>query len=310
MDDGPTLPVAADRVLLVGDITLDASGTPIPAGPAQRIQGREGALVLVNGQHQPLIPAVPQASQRWRIVNTCVARVLSLRLQGHPLAQIAQDGTYLRAPTRRDRLVLPPGARADVLVTPAGTGRFALVTDRYDRGTMAMMGGGTPATGPITLATLVCSGAPAPTPTLPDTLPAEPSPPPATAERTITFQMGMGGMGGGMGMAFTIDGRSFDPTRTDQTVTEGSTEDWTLRNTGPLAHPFHLHAWPFTVLATSDAAPLSGVPQDVVLVPPDGWARIRIPFTHHTGRSVYHCHILDHEDLGMMATVDVQPPSP
>ena len=121
--------------------------------------------------------------------------------------------------------------------------------------------------------------------------------------------MGMGGgwaaqpaAAGWAGMAFTIDGRSFDPARTDQTVTAGAVEDWTLRNTGPLAHPFHLHAWPFTVLATSDATPASGVPQDVVLVPPGGWARIRIPFTRQTGRTVYHCHILDHEDLGMMAT--------
>jgi FtsP/CotA-like multicopper oxidase with cupredoxin domain len=185
-----------------------------------------------------------------------VARVLALRLEGHPLVQIAQDGTHLPAPVRRDHVVLPPGGRADVLVTPNGTGRFALVTDPYDRGTLGMMGGGSRTTGPVTLATLVCGGAPAPTPTLPATLPAEPSPPAATVERTITFQMGMGGMGGGeTGMAFTIDGRAFDPDRTDQTVTAGTTEDWTVRNSGPLAHPFHLHAWPFTVLATSDAAP-------------------------------------------------------
>jgi FtsP/CotA-like multicopper oxidase with cupredoxin domain len=317
VDGGPALPVAADRVLLISDITLDTTGTPVPASPMERMQGREGALVLVNGQHQPAIPAVPHATQRWRIVNTCVARVLSLRLEGHPLVQIAHDGTYLRAPAPHDRLVLPPGSRADVLVTPTGTGRFALATDPYDRGTTGGMRGGmrndgTPAAGPITLATLISSGAPAPTPALPAALPAEPAPPQATAERTITFQMGMGGtggmggMGGGMGMAFTIDGRSFDPIRTDQHVTAGTTEDWTVRNNGPLAHPFHLHAWPFTVLATSDATPVSGVPQDVVLVPPGGWAHIRIPFTHQTGRTVYHCHILDHEDLGMMATIDVQ----
>jgi len=307
VDGGPTLPVATDRVLLVGDITLDTFGTPVPASPIERMQGREGALVLVNGQHQPLVPAVPQGTQRWRIINTCVARVLSLSLAGHPLMQIAQDGTYLRAPARRDRLVLAPGARADVLVTPTGTGRFALVTDPYDRGTTSMTGGVTPTVGPITLATLDSSGTPAPTPAFPATLPAEPPPSPATAERTITFQMGMGGMGDGMGMAFTIDGRGFDPARTDQAVTAGAVENWTVRNTGPLAHPFHLHAWPFTVLATSDATPPTGVPQDVVLVPPGGWARIRIPFTHQTGRTVYHCHILDHEDLGMMATIDVQP---
>ena len=314
VDGGPTLPVAADRVLLVGDITLDAGGAPVPASPAERMPGREGALVLINGQHQPRIPAAPRATQRWRIINTCVARVLSLRLDGHPLTQIAQDGTYLPAPVRRDRLVLAPGARADVLITPTATGRFALITDPYDRGRTPMTSGST-TTEPITLATLDSNGAPAPTPVIPATLPAEPPPPPATAARTITFHMGMGGgmgdaaggggMGGG-GMAFTIDGRGFDPARTDQTVAAGAVEDWTLRNTGPLAHPFHLHAWPFTVLATSDATPPSGAPQDVVLVPPGGWARIRIPFTRQTGRTVYHCHILDHEDLGMMATIDVQ----
>ena len=63
MDGGPALPVAADRVLLVSDITLDATGTPVPASPIERMQGREGALVLVNGQHQPGIPAVPQATR-------------------------------------------------------------------------------------------------------------------------------------------------------------------------------------------------------------------------------------------------------
>ena len=74
-----------------------------------------------------------------------MARVLSLRLEGHPLVQIAHDGTYLRAPAPHDRLVLPPGSRADVLVTPTGTGRFALATDPYDRGTTGgMRNDGTP----------------------------------------------------------------------------------------------------------------------------------------------------------------------
>ena len=63
--------------------------------------------------------------------------------------------------------------------------------------------------------------------------------------------------------------------------------------------------WPFTVVATSDGRATTGTPQDVVLVPPRGSVRLRIPFTTFTGRSVYHCHILDHEDAGMMATVSV-----
>ena len=57
------------------------------------------------------------------------------------------------------------------------------------------------------------------------------------------------------------------------------------------------------MLESSDATPPTGVPQDVVLVPARGWVRLRIPFTTYSGRSVYHCHILDHEDLGMMGTI-------
>jgi FtsP/CotA-like multicopper oxidase with cupredoxin domain len=115
-------------------------------------------------------------------------------------------------------------------------------------------------------------------------------------------------MGGGMGMGFTIDGRTFDTDRDDQTVALGSVEEWTILNHSPMAHPFHLHVWGFTVVADSSGSSdslLPGTPQDVVLVPAHGWTRIRIPFTTYAGRSVYHCHILDHEDAGMMATVNV-----
>jgi FtsP/CotA-like multicopper oxidase with cupredoxin domain len=105
---------------------------------------------------------------------------------------------------------------------------------------------------------------------------------------------------------FSIDNKRFDPNRDDQTVVLGDTEEWFINNSGPLAHPFHLHVWPFIVLATSDGLPPAGVLQDVVLVPAYGWARIEIPFTTHPGRSVYHCHVVDHADIGMMGTINVQ----
>ena len=127
-----------------------------------------------------------------------------------------------------------------------------------------------------------------------------------TGQRQLTFAAGMGaGMGMG-GMRFTIDGRTFDPSRDDQTVTLGATEEWTVVNTSPMDHPFHLHAWPFQVAAASTGTPPTGVRQDVVLIPARGWVRLRIPFTDYAGRSVYHCHILDHEDRGMMGTINVR----
>ncbi|MBP2371756.1 multicopper oxidase family protein [Pseudonocardia parietis] len=307
LGNGPDLPVVEDRVLLVTDTTLDADGHLLEASAMDRAMGRQGELVLVNGQHQPTIPAAPGATQRWRIINGCVSRVLPIRLDGHDLIQVAHDGTFLPAPATKDRVLLAPGNRADVIVRPTGTGRYPLIADAVDRGGMeGMMGGNIAASGPVTLATLVTDGPSVTAPPLPATLPAEKTGGgPTTARRQITFQMGMSGSGMG-GMAFTIDGRTFDPARDDQTVQLGTTEEWTINNPSPLAHPFHLHVWPFTVLATSDGARPVGVPQDVVLVPARGWARLRIPFTEHDGRSVYHCHILDHEDAGMMATINVR----
>ena len=176
-----------------------------------------------------------------------------------------------------------------------------------------MMGRSTVGTGSTRLATLVTSGPPRAAASLPAALAAEtPTTAPVTQKRTTDFRMGMGGggmgnggSGGGVGMTASVDGRTFDPTRDDQTVAFGSTEEWTVTNNSPLAHPFHIHVWPYTVTATSDGRATTGTPQDIVIIPPHGWVRLRIPFTTFTGRSVYHCHILDHEDAGMMATVMV-----
>lgn len=303
----PDLRVVQDRVLLVTDTTLEADGQLVQVSAMDRAMGRQGELVLVNGQHQPTIPAAPGAPQRWRIINGCVSRILPIRLDQHDLVHIAQDGTFLTAPATKDQVVLAPGNRADVVVRPTRAGRYPLLAATVDRGGRdGMMGGGSATSGPVTLATLVTEGPSGASPALPATLPAETvSAGAVTRRRQITFQMGMSGMSTG-GMDFTIDGRTFDPARDDQTTTLGAVEEWTVTNPSPLAHPFHLHVWPFTVLAHSDGAPPVGVPQDVVLVPARGWVRLRIPFTEHAGRSVYHCHILDHEDAGMMATITVR----
>ncbi|WP_327138016.1 multicopper oxidase family protein [Streptomyces sp. NBC_01340] len=304
------LPVDGDRLLLVTDTTLDGAGRVASPTRMARMMGREGELVLVNGQHQPVITAAPGSVQRWRVINGCVSRVLALRLDSHRLTQLALDGALLPAPVDRDQVVLAPGNRADLLVRPTGSGQYALVSDPYDRGSLGMMGGmmdgGPSASGPVTLVTLATAGPATTSPSVPATLSAPTVPQgPVTRQRRLTFAMGMGRMGMG-GMGFTIDERTFDPDRDDQNVALGTVEEWTVVNTSPMDHPFHLHAWPFHVLAGSTGMPPAGVLQDVVLVPARGWVRLRIPFSDFAGRSVFHCHILDHEDLGMMATVNVR----
>jgi FtsP/CotA-like multicopper oxidase with cupredoxin domain len=309
VDNGPDLTVTDDLVLLVTDTSLDGAGHIAQPPLMARMMGREGDLVLVNGQYQPAIAAGRGALQRWRIINACASRVLALRLDRHQLTQVALDGVFLPSPVQSDRVVLAPGNRADLLVRPIDVGQFHVISEPYDRGSPNMMGmmDGTTATDPVTLATLAVTGPAATSPAIPATLPAPAVPSGIVVrQRQLTMAMGMG-VDAGMGMSFTIDGRTFDHQRDDQTIQLGTTEEWTVTNTSPMDHPFHLHAWPFHVLATSNPDQLTAVRQDVVLVPRQGWARLRIPFSDHAGRSVYHCHVLDHEDLGMMATVNVRP---
>ena len=94
------------------------------------------------------------------------------------------------------------------------------------------------------------------------------------------------------------------------TVTLGSVEEWTIANTSLMDHPFHLHVWPMQVVAAADMDP-SGHPdwRDVVIVPARGQVTVRIRFAAIAGRTVYHCHVLDHEDHGMMGIIDAAPRS-
>ncbi len=115
----------------------------------------------------------------------------------------------------------------------------------------------------------------------------------ATATFTLDVGMGMGvGMGAG-GMRFTIDGREFDPDRTDHTVRMGTVEEWTLVNNSPMDHSLHLHVWPMQLLRTGGREVTEIIRQDVVNLPARSRVTVRVAFDDYPGRTVYHCHILD-----------------
>ncbi|MFO7689228.1 MAG: multicopper oxidase domain-containing protein, partial [Cryobacterium sp.] len=138
-------------------------------------------------------------------------------------------------------------------------------------------------------------------------VPAQPAPrdlrgEAVTARRELVFAMGMGGMGGGS-VSATINGREFDGARVDTTVQFGSVEEWLLTNTSPMDHPMHLHVWPMQIVEQGGQAVQSVLWQDVVNIPARSTTRVRIAFDTFDGRTVYHCHILDHEDAGMMGVL-------
>jgi FtsP/CotA-like multicopper oxidase with cupredoxin domain len=127
--------------------------------------------------------------------------------------------------------------------------------------------------------------------------------PKVTNRRTIVFSESQDGD------TFFVDRKQFDMNRTDVRVKLGAVEEWTIRNDADELHSFHIHQTAFQLVE------INGVPQspddhrDIVDVPVRGEVKVIIPFTDPVivGRFVYHCHILSHEDRGMMATIEVTP---
>jgi len=312
VEDTDAIPVTRERVMVVSDISLDASGQILTPSTMEQMMGREGSLVLVNGQAAPVLEARPGERERWRVVNACSARYLSLRIDGQRVQLLGRDSGRLAESLEVEDVLLAPGNRADLVVT-AVRGGSALRAEPFDRGGMmgAMMGGGSASRsgGPVDLAIFEVGGSPLPEPA---PLPHQNAPRDLRASevsrsRVLTLQMSMaGGMMGGsgsQGMSFTIDGNKFDASRVDQKVRVGAIEEWTIRNTGPMDHPFHLHVWPMQLIADNGATVETPMWLDVVNVPARGEVAVRIAFDDFGGRTVYHCHILDHEDRGMMGVV-------
>jgi FtsP/CotA-like multicopper oxidase with cupredoxin domain len=102
-----------------------------------------------------------------------------------------------------------------------------------------------------------------------------------------------------------IDGQEFDENRVDQTVRLGALEEWRLRNTSVDWHPFHIHVNDFQVISVNGEPVDAHSWEDTVPIPAHGEIVIRSRFLDFTGKTVYHCHILDHEDRGMMGVVEV-----
>lgn len=271
---------ATDRTILLSDPVLGTTSAVARTTMMDRMHGRIGQDVLLNGQLDPTIPMTPGRVEFWRLVNTSVAREYRLTVDGADLHLVGTDGGPLGSALPMPAITLSPGERAEVVVRPRASGALA-VRDAGAR-----------------IATLASTGSLAP----PRLRTLAPIPPLARVDRRRTLTMVE--TGGMMGGTPTFDGRPFDPTRIDQRARLGTVEEWTITNTTHMAHPFHLHVWPYQVVARSNGPALPGW-RDTVLVPSGGWVRIRIDFADIPGTTVYHCHILDHEDAGMMGNIEV-----
>jgi bilirubin oxidase len=300
----------AEKHLVISDLRLASDGS-IPADtPMDWQNGREGNYVLVNGQYQPILGINPGQSQRWRILNATNARYLRVALDQHSFTLVGTDGGLLAAPMPGlSEILLAPGQRVEVIVTAGLAAGAAAVLKSlpYERGTMGMgmMGSGSST---IPLLTVQYSRST----TLPVAMPTELRPIAPlgvpVAYKHLVLSSGMGMMGGGGMMQFLIDGKSFDPARIDLTSRVNQVEQWTVENRSSMDHPFHLHGTQFQVVSRTRGG--TTIPEttrawrDVVNVAAFESVVFKVAQSQ-LGMRMYHCHILEHEDQGMMGVLDV-----
>lgn len=301
---GPNEPAAdVEGVLVLDDLLLGPDGQIAPPGDLlEQHNGREGPLSLVNGRLTPTLSLRAGQRQRWRIVNAGSARFYRLALPGYRFTVVGTDGGLLPAPRVQDELFLVPGDRLDVLVDgagPAGStgalrnlpyarGHGTGVTEAFDVMTVAV-------TDEVPVATLPPPGAG------PVILPIDTT---GVAVRTVTFNERIDREA--ERVVFTINGRTY-PEVPDIVSRVGATEVWELVNESEMEHPFHLHGFFFQVLSRNGAAEPGLSWEDQI--PLRGHERVRIAFQidDRPGHWMYHCHILEHVDNGMMAALHVTP---
>ncbi|WP_263970670.1 multicopper oxidase family protein [Leptolyngbya sp. KIOST-1] len=305
LDEISEIQAAQEAFIVLKDFALDRSGNIPDPGHMAQMTGRIGDLLTANGQFNPSLEVAQGGLLRLRLLNASTSRFFWLSLEEHPFYLIATDGGAIAAPVELNDLVLAPGERVEVLIrADREPGQYRLLNQPFNpaQGMMggSMMGGSQSRNSTETVATLTYSGTTNALPLPNQLIAVEPLPEPQTT-RQFTLNHGMG-----MGMVFLINGKAFEHDRIDTQVRLNTVEDWEIINTGTMAHPFHVHINKFQVLSRNGQPAPYAAWKDVVSVSPGESVRIRIPFRDYTGKTVYHCHVLDHEDRGMMGVLDIQ----
>lgn len=321
LDPFPELSGITQRVMVLKDIQIvngQVPDPPVSANPTQR---------TLNGLVNPQVSIQPGELQLWRVGNIGADIYYDLQLEGHALYEIARDGNLHTQLVPRDHILLPTSARTEFLVRGGPPGEYAFSTNPIS---MGPQGDTYPVT---TLATLISGGSAVSEIPLPNNFPPVPDlrNAPLCCSRTFDFSETMDGS------QFCINNEQFQMDMTNTTVQLGCVEEWTVNNCTGENHVFHIHQLDFQVvqqngkpvdfIGRQDTVNLDYRAQDAAhpdrcqcdasgncqnctcptAADPYGSVVVRIPFTNPVmlGDFVYHCHIGEHEDNGMMQKITV-----
>jgi FtsP/CotA-like multicopper oxidase with cupredoxin domain len=298
-----------DIPLVLQDRTFNTDGyflysTSMPSV----MMGMRGNVLLVNGTVRPYFEA-RTTKVRLRLLNGSNARFYTIGFDdGRIFQQIGSDGGLLERPFETAKITLAPAERAQIIVDLSDGQPVRLRT--FATPNSDMMGGGgmmgRMMGDDLTFEILDIrpDAQRAKSPVIPGSLISLARPEPAQAVRTRRFVMQMGGMmmrGG----SFTINGKTMDMNRIDETVRVDTTEIWQVENTSMMSHPLHIHDVQFRILDRNGVSPTPGEMglKDTVVVAPNERVRLLLSFSDYVDPDrpyMYHCHILEHEDAGMM----------
>jgi FtsP/CotA-like multicopper oxidase with cupredoxin domain len=290
-----------DQVTLVlSDISFNAKGTLEPAdsgGSAGMVFGREGDYVLANGRRRPVLRARPGAPQRWRIVNAAKSRFFYLDLEGQPLTVIGADGGIQERPVTTDILLVTPGERVDVIVAPKGKAGTPLTL----RAMLYNRGYGSVEYRAVEDVLTIEFTKETPIVAKPPTVTREMVAPSIEGATPVDIVLTLPPMKNNKS-EFQVNGVPFWKAK-PYLARLGEKQLWIVTNESDWDHPFHLHGFFFQVVDDTGAPVRPLALKDTVNVPMKTTVRLLVTFDERPGEWMFHCHILDHADGGLMGTV-------
>jgi FtsP/CotA-like multicopper oxidase with cupredoxin domain len=304
---------------------------------------RKNVLYTVNGTLAPTITMRPGEVQRWRLLNAAEGKFLSLKLEGHDLNVLAWDGLTMHAPEPAELVMMSAGNRVELLVKAGKPGVYKLmltpgssqkpnipgmppsIPEAESRAFFHTLGKAGSASSammdpglqdqpgelePRAIATLVVRGDGSEM-RLPESLPAfDPPILPIAARRRFEFTVSRDPMQ--EFLSFGIDGKQFEPDEEPYRAKLGTAEEWTLVNAIDVklmdhAHVYHIHVNPFRITELNGRTLSTPLWRDTFVLTKRTGDSITFQsnFDDFTGKFVEHCHVLAHEDLGMMGSVEV-----
>ena len=302
-----------DIPLVIHDREFDADGAFLFSVNQGAVYGR---TILVNGTWSPSLQ-VESRRIRFRLLNGSNARIYYIGFDDNrAFHQIATDGGFLETPLQTNRVILAPGERAEILVD-FSDGADVVLKSHPEAGLLDTFGAflGGVGTGNLDLLKIIPQPARRASHPLLERLNTIPRIDAAAAAKTRPMVLAgplqggrgrrgrRGGRGGPVGPP--INGKLMNMERIDEVVRLGDIEIWEVTNRGGQPHPFHVHLVQFQILDRNGEPPTGAELgwKDTVLVPQGDLVRIIMPFERYADPRVpymYHCHIMEHEDNGMM----------